>query len=130
MPTQLMTIKVETADLLGALETLTPDMQAATKAAAAITADNIVREAQGRVARRTGQTAEGIHKEESHDGTGYVVLAANRRMPMLPYWLEYGTKVLKAREFFFVSAALESERHKARIAEAVDESITAAGLGG
>jgi hypothetical protein len=131
-----MTITVDNAALLKAMADLGPAMERFTMAAAKETADNIVREAQGRVARATGETARGIHAEVTHDGKGYVVLDTNRRMPNLPLWLEFGTQQGKpgshsslARPFFFSSAYLEAGAHDRRMREAVQNAIDSVGLG-
>jgi len=135
MPSEL-TISVENADLLRAMDALGPAALVFTKAAARVTADRIVGEAQSRVARATGETAAGIHKEETNNGDGYVVRDTNRRMPELPTWLEFGTSQGKkgshsslARPFFFVSAQLEAGAHDRRMHEAVQDAIDAVGLG-
>ena len=108
---------------------LLEDVRTRTKAAAALSADNTVREAQARVARRTGETLRSIHREETHDGAGYVVLVTRNPLPNLPYWLEYGTKYMDKREFFFASVALEAGPHEERMAAAVRDGLTAAGYG-
>lgn len=131
-----LSITVDNAALLAAMERLGPAALQFTKAAARETAENIVREAQSRVARATGETAAGIHLEETHNGDGYVVLDTNKRMPGLPSWLEFGFSQGKAgshsapaRPFFFASAQLEAGPHDRRMREAVQEAIDSTGLG-
>jgi hypothetical protein len=131
-----MSISVEDADLLAALGRMSSTIARFTMPAAKATADNVVAEAQRRVARATGQTAEGITTKESRDGTGYVVLSDNARMPNLPLWIEFGTKQGKkgshaepARPYFFASAQLEAGAHDRRMRDAVQDAIDAEGLG-
>lgn len=131
-----LTITVDRDALLKAMTNLGPAALVFTKAAARETAENIVREAQARVARATGETAAGIHAEETRNGDGYVVLDTNRRMPNLPLWLEFGVKAGKAgshsavaRPFFFISAELERGAHDRRMTEAVQAAIDSVGLG-
>lgn len=100
-----------------------------TKAASRVTADRVDAEATSRVARRTGATAEGIIVEETHDGTGYVVIATNPNTPGVPGFLEQGTAKMTKRPFLFVSAALEIGPHERRISEATQDAIDAEGLG-
>lgn len=121
---------VDTAALTAGLAQLAADIAERTKRASDESADAIVREAQARVARRTGETAAGIHREDSRDGTGSVVLATRATTPQLPYWLEYGTRYMTARPFLFASAALEEGPHEQRIADAISDAIAANGFGG
>ena len=86
-------------------------------------------EAKGRVARRTGRTAAGIHAEEAHDGNGYVVVATNEHAPLAPVMLEFGTRYMSRREFFFASARIEEGAHERRVFEAVQTEINEKGLG-
>lgn len=145
------TIEVDTRELLAALDALPDLVLSNLKAASKITADNIAREAKGRVARRTGETAEGIHVEESYSGDGYVVLMGDAVSPAetksrerrglktaksnlhqtkhTGIWLEFGTKFMTKREFFFPSARLEESAHNRRAREAVQDAINARGLG-
>jgi len=109
---------------------LLEDVRTRTKAAAALSADNTVREAQARVARRTGDTLRSIHKEDTHDGAGYVVLVTRNPLPNLPYWLEYGTVAMTAKPFLWASVALEAGPHEQRMADAIRDGLAAAGYGG
>lgn len=126
----MITTTVDTTALTAGLAQLSVDMRLQTKAASEQTAAAVVREARGRVARRTGATAEGIHYEESRDGTGYVVLAVRRATPNLPFWLEFGTRYMTARPFLYASAALEAGGHERRIGDAVTGAIATNGFGG
>lgn len=101
-----------------------------------VTADNIVSEAQRRVKRDTGETAEGITSQMLKDKTGYFVSARNQRMPNLPLWIEAGTQQGKpgshrqpAAPFFWPAVQLEEYHHERRIGDAVDDAILAEGLG-
>lgn len=77
--------------------------------------DSIAAEARGRVARRTGQTAESIEVELSYTGDGYVILAREAAL-----YLEFG---LQPQPFLFVSARLEEGSHDARMSHAADDAI-------
>lgn len=126
-----MRVDVDTAALFAAIDALPLAVMARLKANAKITADNIAREARGRVARRTGKTAEAITVEEAHSGDGYVVYVANEAAdwPNLDIGLEFGTKFMSPRPFLFVSAHLESGAHDRRALEAVQAAIDEKGLG-
>ena len=131
-----MQITVENEALIAALNTLGEAVEAFTRPAAKVTADNIAAEALRRVARATGETARGITVSESRTGRGYVVESDNPRMPELPIWLEFGTKQGKprshssaARPYLFISASLESGAHDRRMREAVQAGIAAKGFG-
>lgn len=113
-----------------------------TKPACKVTAERVQAAARARVARRTGRTAAGISVEETHDQQGYVVLpydvqfeqalisAGNDQQPAnLPYWLEFGTKTMRKRPYFFAGVELERDPHDRRIREAIQTAIDDAGLG-
>lgn len=125
------TIEVDTRELLAALDAIPAAVLAYLKEAAKITADNIAREAKGRVARRTGKTGDAITVEKSHDGTGYVVFVANAAAdwPNLDIGLEFGTRYMSPRPFLHVSARLEEGGHDRRSREAIQRAIDAKGLG-
>jgi hypothetical protein len=124
-----VTFDMDTTTLTDGLSELSADLALRTKAASEITAGQVVREAQGRVKRRTGLTAEGIHYDESRDGTGWVVLAVRADTPQVPFWLEFGTRTMTKRPFLYVSAAVEQPGHDRRIADAVTDAIAASGFG-
>jgi hypothetical protein len=126
----VITFDVDATALHAGLADLTLDLAARTKAAAEVTASMIVREAQGRVARRTRATARGIHYEESREGTGWVVLAVRADSPNVPFFLEFGTRYMTARPFLYASAAVEYPGHERRVAEATETSIDITGFGG
>ena len=123
----LLTIDVDTRALLTALDTLGAVVERHVKAAAKVTAENIAREARARVARRTGKTASGIGIDVARHDTGWVVFAENENMPGLPGWLEFGTRRMIARPFFFASARLEEGPHDRRMREAIQAAIDEGG---
>lgn len=138
----LLKIDAETKGLIAALDRLGASVQTHTKAAAHVTADRIVAGARARVRRRTGRTAAGITAEESYDGSGYVVLPFNFAFEMaliesgndqqpanLPLWLEFGTRKMTAKPYFFAAARVEAHGHDRRIRVAIQDAIDAQGLG-
>ena len=144
----LLTIEIDTAAVLAALDRLGAVAEQHVKAAAKVTADNIVREARGRARRRTGETASHIVAEESHDQRGYIVWVrpdvriSHHTMTRsgrghtqkvtfnaLGGWLEFGTETMTPKPFLFVSARLEESAHLRRVAEAVQAAIDETGLG-
>lgn len=129
----LLKTEVDASSLLAALKQLGDRAEKHVKAAAKVTADRVATEARSRAARRTGETAASVTVEESRDGKGWVVLPWDftkpSRMPNLPIWLEFGTKHMTPRPYFFSSARLEEAAHERRIAEAVQAAIDEVGLG-
>jgi hypothetical protein len=125
----MLRVELVTTAFDAGLVQLHADMAARTKAASYVSAQAVVREARGRVARRTRATAEGIHAEESRDGTGYVVLAIRAERANVPFWLEFGTRYMTARPFLYASAIVEQPGHERRIADAVQQSIDVTGFG-
>lgn len=126
----MITFTVDASALHAGLSALELDWAARTKAASAVTAAAIVREASGRVARRTGATAAGIHYVESRDGTGYVVLVVRANRPQVPFYLEFGTRYMDKRSFFYASAAVEQPGQQRRTLDAVEDAIQVNGFGG
>lgn len=125
----LLTIDVDPKPVLAAIDRFAKDLEPKLLAPAKETAENIVREAEARVARRTGKTAEGIGLEVARIGVGYVVFDDNPDMPGLPGWLEFGTLKMRRREYFFSSARLEEAAHERRMVQAVTDTIQESGLG-
>jgi hypothetical protein len=125
----LLTIDADATAVIAALDRLGPVAASYVKAAAKETADRIATEAGGRIARRTGHTAEGITVEETRNGQGYVVFVKNPETPGLPLWIEFGTKFHTARPFLFASARLEEGPHDRRVREAINAAIHDTGLG-
>lgn len=126
------TIDVDTRELFAAMDALPAAVMAALKAEAKITAENIAREAKARINRRTGKTAEAITVAETYKGDGYVVFAGNPGTggrEHVAFFLEFGTKYMTAKPFFFASARLEEESHDRRAREAVQRAISEKGLG-
>jgi len=126
----MITMTADTTGLTDGLTAAERELAARTKAASEVTAAAIVREARGRVARRTGVTASGIGYMESRDTTGWIVHAVHPDRPGLPFFLEFGTRYMTRRPFLYVSAALEQPGHERRIADAVADSIDVTGFGG
>ena len=128
-------ITCDTAPLLNALTQFGESLQADLNVVAKITADNIAREAERRVQRRTGETAKGITVDAAYNGKGYVVFVKQQRMPNLPIWLEFGTKKGKGKHanqpfpFLLNSAKLEEWPNQRRMLEAVQAAIDLQGLG-
>lgn len=121
-------VTVDTSGAETALSRAAETIAERVDAAAEVSASAVVREAKGRVARRTGETAAGIGYIRANAG-GWLVHAVNPKTPMLPYWLEKGTRYMSAKPFLYASAALELGAHRRRIEEAVGDGIDAAGLG-
>jgi hypothetical protein len=144
---KLLTIDVDASAVLEAMRRLGDRADVPVKAASKVTAENIAREAKGRIARRTGETASHIVVEESHDGKGYVAWvepdvkislhtsrSGRTHTQSVTYssvgrFLEFGTKHMTKREFLFPSARLEERPHLDRLAEALQDAIDDAGLG-
>ncbi len=124
-----LAITVDTDPVVHALEDFTPALEEATRAASEVSANNVANEARGRVARRTGTTAEGIRVAPAPEVAGYDVIVSHPTKEGLPWWLEFGTKYMSARPFLFASVALEEAPHERRIREAIDTTIEAEGLG-
>ena len=124
-----MTIEVDTSALFAALDRLGDVAEKHVKAAAKVTAERIEREAERRIARRTGETAKHVRVEETYDGLGYIVLANNPRVrEHVAVYLEFGTEHMTARPFFFASALLEEGAHLRRTEQAVQDAIDELGL--
>ncbi len=126
-----VTITVDTAGLLAALDAVGDLIEAYTMPVAKQAAERIAADARARVARSTGETRSGIHVERSHDGKGYVVMAydVNRGQPPVDYWLEEGTRFMTAKPFFYASASLEEGAYRRAVAEAIQQAIAEVGLG-
>lgn len=119
----LLTVDVDASRVLAAFDRLGAVAERHVRAAAKETAERIQTEALARVARRSGRTAEGIAVELAQVGVGYVVAARRQQMPDLPAWLEFGTKFMTARAFFFAPARLEEGPHLRRLAEALQAAL-------
>ena len=125
----MVTYDVDTSGLASGLTQLAADLARRTKDASEVSAAAVVREAQGRAARRTGATVGGIGYTESRDETGWIVSVVRPDRPNVPFWLEFGTRYMTARPFLYASAALEQPGHERRIQEAVAVTIQSNGFG-
>lgn len=120
----LLTIDADASRLIAILDQLGPAALKHTKPAAKVTADNVKREAIARHKRQllgpsTGQTAAGITVQEDYNREGYVVLSSRQQMYNLPLWLEFGTKYMRPRPYFFSSARLEEGAYDRRMRDAI-----------
>ena len=120
------------AALIAALDRLGETVERFILPACLETANAIAREAQARVRRRTGHTAQQIRVEPMRDGvdTGFIVRAndpATRKH--VESWLEFGTVHMTARPFLFPAARLENAAHDRRIRTAIEDAIAEEGLG-
>lgn len=125
----MFSASVDASGLLDLFDRMGPSMDFLARTVALDTAKRIVREAQARVKRATGETAEGIHFEVTYDGAGYVVLGytkGNNDAPVDRY-LEHGTERMYARPFFFQSAELENGPHLRRLTEAMQDWLDQVG---
>jgi hypothetical protein len=114
-------------------ESLKAEIKGFVKAASRISADHIADEAAARLARQLSGTSSGttvaeIAVQSARDGWGWVVVSGNTRTPMLPRWLEAGTRHMKARSYFNSSALLEEAAHHERIAAAIQAALSVHGL--
>lgn len=140
MSSDAFIVEMDTAAVLAALDRLGADAAIVVKRASGETANAIVREAFARLERQlgpeaTGKTARGIQMKDDRDGGGYIVQSARDPFPMLPVWLEKGTKrgggthPNVARPYFYASAMLEEGPHRRRLEEALQSAIDNVGLG-
>lgn len=132
--------ELEDAAVRTILEGLGASAQPYVDAASKETANAIAREAKARLHRQLGPNATGtteahIAVRPSAYGSGFIVIAEREPEPMLPRWLEKGTKKRDsthanyARPFFYVSAEIEAGAHYRRIGEAIQHAIDEKGLG-
>ena len=135
MPENSFTIDIDGTRMREALEgeSLKAEIAVFVKAAARISADNIAKDAAARLQRQlsgtsSGRTVAGI-KVKSAGAWGWKVDAGNVAQPMLDRWLEFSTKHMKARAFFFDSAKLEKAAHTARVRSAIQAALSVHGLG-
>lgn len=129
------TIEIDGAAMREALEgeSLKAQIGVFVKAAARISADHIAAEAAARLQRQlsgtsSGRTLAGI-RVKSAGAWGWTVDAGNVAQPMLDRWLEFGTKHMRARPFFFDSARLEEQAHRERVSNAIQAALSEHGLG-
>lgn len=138
----LITIEVQSAALLAAMERSPALIEKHAKPAALISANNIAKEWRARFAR--SKTAglpthggmhgyTGVKVYESKDKKGYIVVFEFPDMPNLALWLEFGTEKMLPHPpggSLFPSVRLEEGPHAARMRAAVQAGIDEAGLGG
>ena len=142
-----ITFEMDASKLLAAFDAVTEAIRLPTLEACRVTAENIAREARARVARRGPNPTraqqgrpplEDLIRVEPMVGraavVGYVVIVQepvldNSGAELLPFYLEFGTKEMAKRAFFFAPAALEKEPHRRRLQEAQQAGIEAVGLG-
>jgi hypothetical protein len=148
MSQPLLTIDVDLAPLIRAMDEIPNAILAHLKPVAQQTAERIVAEAKARVARRTGHTAAQIRVEDgsrpgySEVGPGVVfsqevgddgalIIRADDPTTKLhvEQWLEFGTKFMTPRPFFFVSADLERGAYERDSRHAIQAAIDETGLG-
>ncbi len=125
----MFTASADTAEAVALLDRLAYSAQFVTREVARTTAEKIVREAQARVRRATGETASEIHWELTHDEKGYIVLGYDTRVnkTFVEDYIEHGTKFQYAKPFFFSSAQLEEGPHMRRLVERMQEWLESAG---
>ncbi len=124
----LLSIEADTANLLAALASMPEVVGVFAKRASLVTANRMAMEMKSRIVRRTGQTADAIEVEELRDGTGYIVYVGDGRQH-IAHFLEFGTRHMTKRDFFFAAARLEEGAHARRISDAVQDAIDSRGLG-
>jgi hypothetical protein len=95
------------------------------------TADKLKAEMQARLRRQTsgtGKTADAVTVETTEDGYAKVTSGEMGSRPAnLPIWLEFGTKHMTARPYFYGSIRLEQGAHLRRVEDALQQAID--GLG-
>ena len=103
------------------------------RGAARVSADHLRGEMQARLSRQlsgtsTGFTASSIKVSPDRTGWGWVVQSGNVRTPMLPWWLERGTRKMAARAYFDHSILLEDSPHRRRMELAINACLSQYGL--
>lgn len=138
---RVFSVELDDAAVIAALDAYGDRAQPYINTASHDSAESMEREAESRLRRQlgpnaTGETVAGIESFPARDGNGYVVVSGNDRMPMLPDWIDDGTKRGKprshsepARPYFDVSAELEKGAHRRRISDALQECADDMGLG-
>lgn len=85
--------------------------------AAAPTAEVIAERARTMAPVLTGRTRAGVRAEVG--ATAAFVVSSRRPFPMLPLWLERGTRKMEARPYMGPAAALETQMWIARVERVV-----------
>ena len=116
---------VDSTKLLALMDRVGPSLEFHTRDVARETAGRVVAEAERRVERATGKTAEGIHAEMTKDGKGYLVMGytAGAQPSPVDIYLEFGTEYSYKRPFLFSSALLENGPHLRRMQERVQQVL-------
>jgi len=119
--------------LLTAFDNLSQAVRIATNLAAHDTAQLIADEARRRVPRRHGRLTRAqqarppleqlISVQPMRNNTGWVVIVQDPAAPFLPWQLEYGTRYMTKRDFFFAPARLERGNHERRMNAALQEAV-------
>jgi hypothetical protein len=123
MPDSL-TLDVNADEVTATLRSLPAALKPFIKGASKISAEHIRDDAKARLLRQlsgtsTGETVAGIVVKADRSGWGAIVDAGNLTTPMLDRWLEYSTKKMRARPFFWDSVRLEESAHRSRIRSAI-----------
>ena len=126
-----VTTEIEHDSITPALAKLGDAANAVLSDLARETAHTLQREMQGRLRRQTsgtGKTADAITVEKSDDGF-YRVNSGNMgdRAANLPIWLEFGTKRMTPRPYFYGAIALEQGTYLRRVEDALQQALD--GLG-
>lgn len=138
-----ITAEIDKQPFMASVNRFLDEGELRTKAAAEITANNIQNGARQRARRQlrnpTGVLEAGIIVRDDREDVGFIVQSVYRdarQMYNVPIWVERGTKRGKprshdepARPFFWPSVTEEIRPHERRIADAMDQSLNAEGLG-
>ncbi len=125
---KLFDVSVESRELIDGLTRLAQSADFVCTEVGRETADRIVTEAKGRVSRASGDTQAGIHWELGDDGRSYWVFGYTKGPhPPVDYFLEWGTKFMTAREFFYPSVTLEEGPHMRRLEDRVQSWLDEVG---
>ena len=150
MADRLMTIEVDPAAVVAALERLGPAAKGHCLAAAFITASAVKASAQATIPKDRPFTYANIAIETRRVGDGYVVMMNDkvkdpvpaRRRPVGPetrrkaapgqvkhvgVWLEFGTPSMRPRPFLFPAAGGQERPYLQRLAEALDQALSEVG---
>lgn len=151
MADALMSLSIDTADVLRLLNRVQPTIEPKLKAVAKVTADRICTEARRRVPVRTGRLRDSIEVREDQSRHGYVVgtflvpkvgISLHTRKKTgrqhtqrvtqdnLPLWIEKGTAPhshADARPFLDPAGKLEEGPHLRRLTDVLEDELR--GLG-
>jgi len=137
-----LTVTFDASACKEALARYADELAPAIKAAARISADRVAAGQRARLSRQLSGTSSGTTlaniKVTSSGPTGWRVSSTNPRMPMLPRWIEKGTKErtkghgrgrMPAKPYFWAEVDLEKGPHRRRIEEATEQTAQRLGLG-